>query len=467
MGNGIPECFPNDFQLRRKLFVLVHGTWANNATWIDQSSYFASRLTAKFPCSETRAFRWSGANAEEARRQAALKLAEFTSRLRQDCKDAEIVVVGHSHGGNVAIEAYGEPPGRESIDRVVCLGTPFFHFRPRELKPAAYVIATGILALVCLGVVLSRAVQLWTAMVVPTVSSSANERIDEVTGLPEFNEDEFSKFSGASLWAAYSLIFFAAIPPLLFVLIKPVAWLCEKVLKAIQRKWLERHPPKPSSCPPTLVLFTEKDEARGWLWFIERVWRPVFTGLFIAGQIVTKVLVLAIPLAFVAIWKSLSDDHSDQLFPYFGALGNVLLLVGLTYFLTLGALGLSFLAAVYGRFIAGAPWGFGSAGLVSYQLIAVRAMRLPSILQNVDADSVNFDSSARGLGLRHSMFYANDEVIERVCQWLSGAHFAVPADKIVSQEIFQGNRSRIYIARVQWLYAILLLIASWLLWQLV
>jgi pimeloyl-ACP methyl ester carboxylesterase len=463
MGNGVPESLLNDFQGRRKLFVLVHGTWANKATWIEESSYFASRLTAAVPCSETRAFRWTGANREKARRKAALQLAEFTSRLKQDHEDAEIVVVGHSHGGNVALDAYGEPWGRESIDRVVCLGTPFFHFRPRELKPAAYVIATGVLALLCFGMVLGRAYQLWASMVVPTVSSSANERIDEVTGLPEFNEDEFSKFLGASLWAFYSLIYFAALPPLLFVLVKPFAWLCEKVLNKIQRKWLERHRTAVTSCPPTLVLFTEKDEARGWLWFIERVWRPVFTGLFVAGQILTKVLIIAIPLAFVAIGKSLSENHSDQLFPYFGAFGNVLLLIGLTYFFTLGALGLSFFAAVYGRLIAGTPWGFGSAGLVSYQLIAVRAMQLPSILQNVEADSVDFNSSSRARGLRHSMFYANDQVIERVRQWLSGVHFSIPASDTISED----NHPKLYAARAQWLYAMLLLIGSWLLWQLV
>jgi pimeloyl-ACP methyl ester carboxylesterase len=463
MGSGAPKSLLADLERRQKLFVLVHGTWANKATWIEQSSYFASRLTAIVPCSETRAFRWTGANRDKARRQAALQLAEFTSKLREDHADAEIVVVGHSHGGNVALAAYGEPKGRQSIDRVVCLGTPFFHFRPRELKPAAYVIATGVLALLCFAIVLGRAHQLWTSMVVPTVSSSPNERIDEVTGLPEFNEDEYSKFLGASMWAFYSLMFFAALPPLLFVLIKPLAWLCEKVLKKLQRNWLERHTTGLSSCPPTLVFFTEKDEARRWLWFIERVWRPVFTALFVGGQILTKVLIIAIPLAFVAIRRSLSENNSDQLFPYFGAFGNVLLLIGITYVFTLGALGLSFLAAVYGRFIAGTPWGFGSAGLISYQLIAVKAVRLPSTLQNVEAQSVDFNSRSIGRGLRHSMFYANDEVIERVCQWLSGAHFSAQALQTESEV----DHPRLYAARTQWLYAILVLIGSWLLWRLI
>jgi pimeloyl-ACP methyl ester carboxylesterase len=356
------------------------------------------------PTAKTHAFRWSGRNSDRDRASAGKALVRETSELRAEYPEAEVVVVGHSHGGNVALKAYGEVGGPASIDKIICLGTPFFHFAARALKPAANVIASGLIAILCLTLVLHRAAEIWTSSVVPIIGSDPNQRIDENTGLPEFNEDEYSKFLAAAMRAVYSVMFFAALPPLLFLAVKPFAWICEKLLAKLQAGWLNRNPP-PTRHPPTFVLYTRGDEARGWLWFIERVWRPVFTGLFVIGQISTKTLILVIPLAFVAIARSISQNRSDDFLPYFGAFGTVVLLVGFTYLSTIGALFLSFLAMVYGTVVAGTPWGFGTAGLISYQLISVRVSHCPDELTNVQVREVTLEKPPGPRTLRHSLFY--------------------------------------------------------------
>jgi len=117
-----------------KVFVLVHGTWARKAEWIEPESDFAKKLTSKVPYSRTSAFRWSGRNSDRARRDAGKKLAEHTANLRRERPDAEIAVVGHSHGGNVALNAYRDPCGQQSIEKIVCLGTPFFSISSERAK---------------------------------------------------------------------------------------------------------------------------------------------------------------------------------------------------------------------------------------------------------------------------------------------------------------------------------------------
>ena len=451
--------------LVKTVFVLVHGTWARNADWIGEHAGFASQLTSRIPAAKTRAFRWSGRNSDRDRASAGEALVRETSALRAEYPEAEVVVIGHSHGGNVALNAYREAGGPESIDKIICLGTPFFHFAARALKPAASVIATGLIAVLCLTIVLHRVAEIWTSSVVPIVGSDPNQRIDENTGLPEFNEDEYSKFLIAAMRAGYSIVFFAALPPLLFLAVKPLAWICEKLLGKLQGDWLTRHPP-PTSYPPTFVLYTKGDEARGWLWFIERVWRPVFTGLFVIGQISTKTLILAIPLGFVAIGRSITQNRSDDFIPYFGAFGNVVLLVGFTYLSTLGALFLSFLAMAYGTLVAGTPWGFGTTGLISYQLISVRVNYCPDGLTNVQVQEVKLEKPPGPRTLRHSLFYSSDVVVDHIARWMSGASKIGSLNDSDEADASQDSR-KMMSSRTQWLWALALLLVSWLFWKMI
>lgn len=75
-------------------------------------------------------FSWSGDNSEVARRHGARALAEQLERLEKHPGVERYHLVAHSHGGNVvrrALRLLAKPPAK--LGEVVCLGTPFLHFR--------------------------------------------------------------------------------------------------------------------------------------------------------------------------------------------------------------------------------------------------------------------------------------------------------------------------------------------------
>src|SRR5262245_24732976 len=104
------------------LITIVHGTWGRgifpalrsrlpfkNHWWFDDQSQFASKLreglSKRNIYARISAFNWSGANSIFARDRAG---ADLAVHLRDEASRAEgsrQVLIGHSHGGNVAIRA--------------------------------------------------------------------------------------------------------------------------------------------------------------------------------------------------------------------------------------------------------------------------------------------------------------------------------------------------------------------------
>jgi len=143
LGEGAADCI-----------ILVHGTFAREAEWARQGSALHSALSAHFQKRATiHAFKWSARNAHRARHSAAQDLAAFIRDGSGRCR--RVALVGHSHGGNVALGATKllDPPHRPA--GIVCYGTPFFHVEPhseRRLEMAAkciYVI-TAVLPMILL-----------------------------------------------------------------------------------------------------------------------------------------------------------------------------------------------------------------------------------------------------------------------------------------------------------------------------
>jgi hypothetical protein len=112
---------------------LIHGTFAPGAPWVEDGSQLCTAIQQAFPGGvEFRRFSWSGGNSLSARRTAAARLRE---RILGDPvpEGTRHFVVAHSHGGNIALYALGDPQVRKRITGVATLATPFLIARKRDL----------------------------------------------------------------------------------------------------------------------------------------------------------------------------------------------------------------------------------------------------------------------------------------------------------------------------------------------
>ncbi|MCW1401381.1 alpha/beta fold hydrolase [Novosphingobium sp. MW5] len=144
--------------------ILVHGTFASEATWIESDSALAQQLRNVMPEIECVPFRWSGANNHSARLAASDALAETIHDVADRYPRAAIHLVGHSHGGNVMLYASGKIGPRPKIATMSFLGTPFLIPVLREVvgRMAFAKYAAGFVFLF-LGVFLSALVTVWAS----------------------------------------------------------------------------------------------------------------------------------------------------------------------------------------------------------------------------------------------------------------------------------------------------------------
>lgn len=117
----------------RPVAILVHGTndgcegqQVDPARWYSSNSHLVQMLKTPDPNGnfvDVEVFRWSGANLESQR-------AHWAGELRRKIKahgSRPMIIIAHSHGGNVvrrAMAAQHFP----SVRMVVAIGTPFFHY---------------------------------------------------------------------------------------------------------------------------------------------------------------------------------------------------------------------------------------------------------------------------------------------------------------------------------------------------
>lgn len=112
--------------------ILVHGTvlvpWLMEApAWVRPDHPFHQQLAEAFPDAEVVPFRWRGGNLHSDRLRASRELAAVLDEL-----EGPILLIGHSHGGNVARMALQLAEPRETPVRVMTLATPFLNVRWHE-----------------------------------------------------------------------------------------------------------------------------------------------------------------------------------------------------------------------------------------------------------------------------------------------------------------------------------------------
>jgi hypothetical protein len=100
------------------------------ARWFEPGSEFRDQLASNLRDSNirftTRILMWDGRNSIVSRNEAAVTLADEIGKLAKPAPDDPIVIIAHSHGGNVALRAV-HIAGPESVAnlKVVTLATPF------------------------------------------------------------------------------------------------------------------------------------------------------------------------------------------------------------------------------------------------------------------------------------------------------------------------------------------------------
>ncbi len=104
-------CYNNPVKLYEpngKQAVAIHGTWSSNKTWKDQAGINAFTKKKFGHTKHDYRFKWSGGNRAKDRTVGALELISHIRKTRKEhslTSSEAITLVGHSHGGNVAIEA--------------------------------------------------------------------------------------------------------------------------------------------------------------------------------------------------------------------------------------------------------------------------------------------------------------------------------------------------------------------------
>jgi hypothetical protein len=130
----------------RPVVVTVHGTNdalpdATGSQWWQIGSPFAEALRLElanrgFADAEVVPHQWTGSNSDADRLAAASALAKTLTGLAKTGRP--LAVLGHSHGGNIVMEALAHGTARRRLQSVVSFGTPFF---TRRLKVVPWLIA--------------------------------------------------------------------------------------------------------------------------------------------------------------------------------------------------------------------------------------------------------------------------------------------------------------------------------------
>lgn len=130
----------------------VHGTWpyglwrqmfgrtsrtttSEEPPWFENHSSFQTEVAALTGQHlEWVPYTWSGNNSFEARHLAAKALSTHLTSWFEKEPEAEHVVIAHSHGGSVSVEAAFmlDGQGRNRLSKIVTLATPFADIRPSQ-----------------------------------------------------------------------------------------------------------------------------------------------------------------------------------------------------------------------------------------------------------------------------------------------------------------------------------------------
>ncbi|MGO6788706.1 esterase/lipase family protein [Rhizobium ruizarguesonis] len=136
------------------IIILVHGTWGagffrnsrrRKPRWFEKAGAFyvslSQELTHRGVAADFRQLIWSGSNSISARDLASRSLAGELDRLQATSPKATKVVIGHSHGGNVAIQSLSYISPTTPRPMIIAIATPFLKIFEWKRNKTNYIMA--------------------------------------------------------------------------------------------------------------------------------------------------------------------------------------------------------------------------------------------------------------------------------------------------------------------------------------
>lgn len=380
-----------------KLVILIHGTFAPDAKWVEPDAILPRALKERFPRAIIKSFRWSGRNTHSARIQAGAELALFIrDTAAQYAANTDIHLIGHSHGGNVALYAIDQCLISPRIKSIAFLGTPFLNIRDRDFVRGAAKFSETV-SWLCV----FPGLPIWAGL------------FAEGSQYIYFRDGPLRLFS-------YLMFFISIGAPVWYFIYgrEPFGrWLTRITTNKLTNKYrairtMLRHG-VPSQ--PTFVASSDLDEARVWLKMfhisssiplkVHHILENVAGTMFLT-QLVAIPMVIG--LAFAGIIENYHAYMMGMLIPFW---------VSMTAALAIGVV--PFVAMLWATAIRGSAIAFGWEGFVSHLVIDLYPSAQP--IWDRQKGSMNFKCTNRQLkGLRHSSFYQDSETINALVNWLDG-----------------------------------------------
>jgi len=365
--------------MTKTIFVLVHGTFAPNASWVKENSKLRGVLECKVEGEvDFRVFEWNGENTSDARQRAATRLAEFIKNLSNSIS-GQIIVVGHSHAGNITRAALNNcSETREKVSALITLNTPFIISHPRLLEPLVVPLLTLLLLI----------------MVLPSAFMGV--------AILGYILEIFGMDITGNIWII--MVGFFAGPLIAWTTFKYIERNAYKILK-VKERLDEKHDYATNyNIPmPFLVVRTSGDEAYLWLRLIDMVCAPLLyaVGLFSITFLFSMIGFVLLPLEYTTM---IPREMLRTVFIFCGLGIVVELILSIVRYLLRGRL-LGFNQLTYGEFF-----------VETFLRNSYVSCKPPS---GTSFEDLNYHQARHGFSLQHSSSYENPETLSDIAHWIN------------------------------------------------
>ncbi len=399
--------------------ILIHGTFARDATWTLAGEPIAEAIGTAIPGHAIRRFIWSGGNSHLARLNAARQLRDEIASLKA-AGEQPVHLVGHSHGGTVALLALRDPETQHAVDRAVFLGTPFLHTRPRALELLCRNLANSLSWFIAFP---GLFIPLFAFMGIVIGVSTAFEQTDMLN------------YTMVGLIGAGAIITFLG---LAFYLIERPKVRTE-IDRSLQRFFgtYQRATAvflsQPTPPCPVFIARINRDEARIWLRLVTGLADLPWQLISLAHRALAAILITGLA-AFVALaFLSSALGLPDQL-----TMITAMIAAGSGIALAFALLFAPLIFSLYLWLVRGTRFGVGTAGLIEGLAADIRIGSDLSPPIAPGSRTVNLSHAKDGL--RHSSFYSDSALAQSVAEWLAQPLPAAPeiADAAIHRERAQS-----------------------------